>query len=69
MEAILNLFYLCILFMFCCYCKAILLNTFWREISVLISILEQFSFCHYIVKIILQDYFNSVFCFKITGLK
>ena len=42
MEAILNLFYLSILFMFCRYCKAISLNTFWREISILISILIPF---------------------------
>ena len=77
MEAILNLFYLCILFTLCCYCKAILLNTFWRQIFILISILilsygytlELCSLCHCFVNIIFLDYFNSVFCLKITGLK
>ena len=77
MEAILNLFYLCILCTFCCFCKVILLNTFWRQIFSLISILILFygytlelcSLCYYLVNIIFLDYFNSVVCLKITGLK
>ena len=32
-------------------------------------ILELFSFCHFVVKIILQDYFNSVFLFQNNRFK